>query len=219
MHDVRTPVSDFPAPYPLQFQGSRLARGVLRLLGWRVLFQGLPARQGVLAVYPHTSNWDFIVMILAKWAVGVSVRFWGKDTLFAVPLLGAWMRWLGGVPVDRHNPRGIVGQAIDHVKSCKQADSYFWLGLAPEGTRKPSGGWRSGFYQTACGADVPVGLIRLDYGTRTVSVLDFIRLSGDEAGDMARIAAIYTGVRGLRPAHAAPVRLVSQSTRTDTIGS
>lgn len=217
MGDNRTPVSDFPSPYPLQFRGSRLARGVLRLLGWRVLFQGLPARQGVLAVYPHTSNWDFIVMILAKWAVGVTVCFWGKDTLFGVPLLGAWLRWLGGVPVDRHNPKGVVGQAIDHVRACKQADRYFWLGLAPEGTRRLSGGWRSGFYQTACGAGVPVGLIRLDYGRREVSVLDFIRLSGDEAQDMARIATVYTGVQGLKPAHAAPVRLVSQVGRTDTI--
>lgn len=218
MRATRTPVSDCPAPYPLQFRGSPLARGVLRLLGWRVLFQGLPARQGVLAVYPHTSNWDFIVMILAKWAVGVPVRFWGKDTLFRVPLLGAWLRWLGGVPVDRHSARGVVGQAIDHVKACKQADRYFWLGLAPEGTRKRSAGWRSGFYQTACGADVPVGLIRLDYGSRTVSVLDFIRLSGDEAADMARIEAVYQGVRGLRPAHAAPVRLIAPAGRTDTIG-
>lgn len=217
MGETRTPVSDCPAPYPVQFQGSRWARGVLRLFGWQVLFQGLPARQGVLAVYPHTSNWDFIVMILAKWAVGVPVRFWGKDTLFAVPLLGRWLRWLGGVPVDRHNPRGVVGQAVDHVVACKQADRYFWLGLAPEGTRKPSAGWRSGFYQTAHGAGVPLGLIRLDYGQRTVSVLDFIVLGGDEAHDMARIAAIYDGVRGLRPAWAAPVRLVPHTPRTDTI--
>lgn len=217
MQPSHPPVSDFPAPYPLQFRGSPLAAGVLRLFGWRVLFRGLPARQGVLAVYPHTSNWDFVVMILAKWAVGVPVRFWGKDTLFNVPLLGRWLRWLGGVPVNRHSPRGVVGQAIDHVKACKQADDYFWLGLAPEGTRRLSGGWRSGFYQTAHGADVPVGLIRLDYGTRTVSVLDFIRLCGDEARDMARISALYTGVTGLRPAHAAPVRLVAPAARTDTI--
>lgn len=217
MGEPRTPLSDFPSPYPLRFQGSALARGLLRLAGWRVLFQGLPTRQGVLVVYPHTSNWDFIVMILAKWAVGVPVCFWGKDTLFRVPLFGTWLRWLGGVPVDRHSAKGVVVQAVEHVQACKQADRYFWLGLAPEGTRRHTGGWRSGFYQTALGADVALGLIRLDYARREVSVVDFIRLAGDETADMARIAAIYDGVRGLRPDQAAPVRLRADGPRTDTI--
>jgi 1-acyl-sn-glycerol-3-phosphate acyltransferase len=149
--------------------------------------------------------------------VGVSVRFWGKDTLFRIPLFGRWLRWLGGVPVDRHHPKGVVGQAVDHLRQCKQAGRYFWLGLAPEGTRRRTEGWRSGFYQTAHGADVPLGLIQLDYGSRTVRVLDFIRLQGDPAQDMARIAALYQGVSGLRPAGAAPVRLLAPLARTDTI--
>ena len=67
---------------PIQLHGSRLARGLLRLAGWRVHFDGLPARQGVLIVYPHTSNWDFVVGVLAKWAIGIPLAFWGKDTLF-----------------------------------------------------------------------------------------------------------------------------------------
>lgn len=217
MRESRTPVSDFPSPYPVQFQGSTFARALLRLAGWRVWFAGLPARQGVLVVYPHTSNWDFIVMVLAKWSLGVPVRFWGKDTLFQVPLLGRWLRWLGGVPVDRHSARGVVGQAIDHVRACKASGEYFWLALAPEGTRRLASGWRSGFYQTAAGADVPLGVIRLDYRAREVTVTDFIRLVGDETLDMARIATIYQGVAGLRPELAAPVRLSAPDTRTDTI--
>ena len=32
---------------------------------------GLPARQGVLIVYPHTSNRDFPVAMLAQWAIGL----------------------------------------------------------------------------------------------------------------------------------------------------
>ena len=61
-------------PHPVQLRGSPLARWVLALFGWRVRFDGLPALQGVFAVYPHTSNWDFIVAILAKWAVGLNLK-------------------------------------------------------------------------------------------------------------------------------------------------
>lgn len=210
--------NDFALPYSVQFRGHALARGLLRLAGWRVDFAGLPALHGVLVVYPHTSNWDFTVMVLAKWALGVPVRFWGKDRLFAIPLFGRWLRWLGGIPVQRTAPSGVVAQAVDAFRAHRVAGRYFWLGLAPEGTRKAIAGWRSGFYQTAVQAGVPLGLIRLDYGRREVTVRHFMRLTGDEALDFARIAAVYAGVQGCIPANAAPVRLLDASIpRTDTI--
>ncbi|MCE2878816.1 MAG: hypothetical protein LW719_05210 [Comamonadaceae bacterium] len=70
-----------PQQSSVQFHGSALARGLLRLLGWQVHFNGLPALQGVIVVYPHTSNWDFPVGLLAKWAMGLEVKFLGKHTL------------------------------------------------------------------------------------------------------------------------------------------
>ena len=57
--------------------------------------------QGVLVVYPHTTQLGFRDRRAGrKWAVGIPVRFWGKDSLFRVPLFGRWLRWLGGVPVS-----------------------------------------------------------------------------------------------------------------------
>ncbi len=199
---------DFARPFTVTFVGSNIARQVLALFGWKVEFAGLPAFQGVLVVYPHTSNWDFAVMILAKWALGVPVRFWGKATLFRIPLFGRWLRWVGGVPVDRTAARGVVGQMAELIRSKREAGQHFWLGLSPEGSRKASAGWRSGFYFAAVQADVPVGLVKLDYDQRRVSVMDFIKLSGDVAVDFKRIGTIYAGVRGRRPNQVAPVRML-----------
>jgi 1-acyl-sn-glycerol-3-phosphate acyltransferase len=211
-------ISDFPKPYPVQFKGSRLARALLRLAGWRVHFEGLPGLQGVLVVYPHTSNWDFVVMVLAKWSVGVPVCFWSKDRLFCIPLFGRWLRWLGGVPVDRTSPTGITAHAVDVLRERGRAGQYFWLALAPEGTRKYLPGLRSGFYRTAVGAGVPLGLAKLDYGRREVTVLDFMALSGDARADVARMAAVYRGVQGRVPGRAAPLVLLDPSVpRADTI--
>jgi 1-acyl-sn-glycerol-3-phosphate acyltransferase len=211
-------VNDFTKPYAFQYQGSWLARRILALMGWRVQFEGFPTLQGVAVVYPHTSNWDFPVMVLVKWAIGVQVMFWGKDKLFDVPVLGAWMRWIGGVPVNRTAPGGVVGQAVQIFEAHKAANKYLWLGLAPEGTRKQIPGWRSGFYRTAYQSKVPLCIVKLDYKKREVSATDFVMLTGDETQDMARIATIYQGVQGLYPELAAPVQMLDPKiARQDTV--
>ena len=192
---------------PVQLHGSALARGALRMAGWRVVFDGLPSRQGVLIVYPHTSNWDFVIGVLAKWAIGVPLAFWGKDRLFDLPLFGRWLRWIGGVPVDRHNPRGAVGAMVSRFAVARESGAFLWLALSPEGTRSYRDSWRSGFYQVALQAKVPLALAFFDYAERRVGVDSFIRLTGDANRDMAAIAARLGQRRGRKPHLAAPVRL------------
>lgn len=203
---------------PVTFRGSRLARLVLRAAGWRVRFDGLPSRQGVLVVYPHTSNWDFLVGILAKWSIGIPVTFWAKDSLFRIPVFGPWLRRRGGVPVVRTGASGAVADMAQRFAAEREAGRLFWLALAPEGTRKALPGWRSGFYRVTLAAGVPLGLAALDWGRREVRVTEFLQLTGEEAADLARIAAAYDGVRGCRAANAAPVRLLDAAVpRSDTI--
>ena len=131
---------EFPGPPAVRFSGSRLARWVLKQIGWRVKFDGLPTQQGVLVVYPHTSNWDFVILVIAKWAVGISVSFWAKDKLFRVPIFAPWLRWLGGIPVNRTSPRGTVGQAVDRFAQARSQGRYFWLALSPEGASESRDG-------------------------------------------------------------------------------
>ena len=193
---------------PVPLDGNVLARAVLRACGWRVRADGLPARQGVIVVYPHTSNWDFIWAILTKWAVGVPVTFWGKATLFRIPLFGRWLRWLGGIPVVRDAPNGVVGQMAQRLREARERDDFMWLALSPEGTRRLTPGWRSGFHQVALQADVPVVLAYLDYPRREVGLDSAWRLSGQPQADLARFAQRLHGRTGKRPAQAAPVRLL-----------
>jgi 1-acyl-sn-glycerol-3-phosphate acyltransferase len=194
---------------PVKLHGSALARGVLRLFGWRVRFDGLPAAQGVAIVYPHTSNWDFPVGVLAKWAIGIQVTFWAKDSLFRVPLLGRWARAIGGVPVDRKAARGIVGQMAASLREAREQGRFMWLALAPEGTRSRTEGWRSGFYHVAVQAQVPVSLVTFDFARREVAFLKHLMMSGDAAADLAAIARAYIDCRGRRHELAAPIRWLS----------
>ncbi len=195
--------------HPVTFEGSAVARWILQRAGWTICFGGFPTLQGVAIVYPHTSNWDFVVLIVAKWAMGVQVRFWGKDSLFRIPLLGPWLRWLGGIPIDRNSSQGAVGEMLVLMKDHKAQDKLLWLGLSPEGTRKKALAWRSGFYQVAYGAEVPVAVIALDYGQKCIRATDFVRLTGDVDADYHRVSEIYKNVQGLHAEFATPVKPLS----------
>jgi len=196
---------DAPTPHPVQFKGSRLARWVLRLLGWRLEFDGFPKLQGVAIVYPHTSNWDFPIGMLAKWAMGIPAHFWGKDSLFQFPLVGRWMRWVGGIPIDRRSSRGVVGQMVHVFQEHKQHQKVLWVGIAPEGTRSLTPGWRSGYYQLAIGAQVPLALVKLDWGRRCLSLVDFYDLTGDVDQDYAHMAQVFQGVKGFHVDQMGPI--------------
>jgi 1-acyl-sn-glycerol-3-phosphate acyltransferase len=182
----------------------RLARGLLRACGWRVEFDGLPGPRGIIIVYPHTSNWDFVIGLLAKWAIGVPLRFVGKESLFrgvTGATLGRLMRLWGGRPVDRHRASG----AVEQLAQLMQSEPWFWLALSPEGTRKFQDHLRSGFYHLALAMQVPVGLAFIDYGRRSVGVRDYVRMSGDVAADLNLLRRYYADKRGLHPHKAATI--------------
>ena len=208
---VTVPSSD---KFPVQFKGSAFARKVLQLFGWQYVFSGLPCQQGVIIGYPHTSNWDFVVGILIKAAIGIQVQFWAKHSLFRVPLLGPWVRSLGGVAVKRHAPGDLVDQTATAMLEAKHHHKWYWLALAPEGTRAYQDGWRSGFYRVAQQADVPLGIATLDYARKTMRLQYFIRLSHDTDHDYQRINAIVSGVVGYHADQASPVRPLASPTRT-----
>jgi 1-acyl-sn-glycerol-3-phosphate acyltransferase len=189
-----------PAALPTWRQ--RTALRLLNLIGWQFHFKPLPGPHGVAVVYPHTSNLDFPIGLLAKWAVGLQYRWLAKDSLFRGPV-GVLMRYWGGVAVDRSAPQG----AIKRLAQTMHASRWFWLAVTPEGTRGYRPYWKSGFYRIALEAEVPVSLIAIDYGRKVIDVTRTMTLSGDEAADMAAIAARYEGVRARFPNHAAPIRL------------
>lgn len=191
---------------PAQTLSGRVARALLRLFGWRVDFLWPPPAKAVIAVYPHTSNWDFVIGILARAAIGLPLSWIGKDTIFRWPF-GALFRRLGGIPVDRRQHHGMVAQM--QVEFARRPN--LWLAIAPEGTRAHTDHLRSGFYRLACAAGVPLGLGYLDYGRRTVGIGDWIGLSGDPEADLARLRAFYAGKSALRPAQAGEIRFRTQT--------
>lgn len=170
-----------------------LGRLALRLAGWG--FEGAvpDVAQAVLIVAPHTSNMDFFIGVAAMFALGIRVVFLGKHTLFVGPL-GAVMRWLGGVPVDRRTPHGVVNDTVGLFAEHEQ----LMLAVAPEGTRSAVDRWKTGFYFVAVEAGVPIVPIALDYRRRLVRIGGRFEPSGDLGSDLPDLQHFYRDVAGKR---------------------
>ena len=168
-----------------------IGRGVLRLMGWRVAGEVPDLPKFVIAVAPHTSNWDFVVGVAAMFALDLRLAFIGKHTLFRWPF-GGLLRWMGGIPVDRTKPHGLVSDAVE---AFTRVDRRI-LAIAPQGTRSPVPHFRTGFLHIARGAGVPVLLASLDYARRCVHMGPLFVPGEDVEADRARIEAHFADVRG-----------------------
>ncbi len=181
-----------------------LAARLLLVLGWRLDVPPLPAQKLVLVFYPHTSNWDFPLGLLARFASGWPVNWVGKHTLFAGPWRGLMFRW-GGIPVDRE----AAGDFVDRMVNEFARRDRLILAMSPEGTRGHVAALKSGFHRIARRAGVPVALGYLDYGSRTIGIAAVIEVSDDSEQDLARLRDAYAGKRGRHPALAGAIRFRS----------
>jgi len=180
----------------------RIAHALLSMAGWRLVITPPPGPKGILIVYPHTSNWDFIIGMLYKFSVGLRANWLGKDSLFRWPF-GRLLTRLGGIPVNRRERSGYVTNILAEF----EGRDWMWLAMAPEGTRSYTDHWKSGFYQIALAAHLPIGLAYIDYATRRVGVDTYVTLSGDLDRDFEMIRNFYSPKRGRRHELASAIRL------------
>ena len=180
-----TTISDGP-PGPVARMVRRLLLAMYRGRGWRALGQVPEPRRFILIAAPHTSNWDFVNFLGLTADLGLRAHFMGKLSLFKWPL-GGFMKQMGGVPVDRRGGGNVVEQMV--AEFARRAE--FMLTVAPEGTRGRTTKWRTGFYQIALAAKVPMVVGFMDYGTKTGGLGPLIWPSGDFRADMLKVLEVY----------------------------
>lgn len=177
----------------------RFGKFVVRL--FRYTQVGEPPRDPVcvMVAAPHTSNWDFILTMAMAWATEVDPVWLGKKEMFAGP--AAWLfKKMGGVPVDREHPEGLVDSLVLLAKTERRVA----ILIPPEATRAKKTYWKSGFRRIALGADVPVVLSFLDQPTRSGGYGPTIRMTHDVVADMDVIRAFYADKHGMRPGRFTP---------------
>jgi 1-acyl-sn-glycerol-3-phosphate acyltransferase len=174
-----------------------IAKLLLRLLGWRVVEPTVPEPKCIILGAPHTSAWDFVISYLYYSSVGGKAYVMVKKSFFWGPL-GPIMKAMGALPVDRSHGASLVRQVIEEFRERE----VFHLAIAPEGTRRRTDKWKTGFHTIARAADIPVYTGYFDWKTKRVGRGEKIELTADPEYDLRRIRQWYKdkGVQGKYPA-------------------
>ncbi len=171
--------------------GRRLVRWFVTACGWKLRGDFPDVARLVLIAAPHSSWWDGVWGLLIKIAIGADVSFMAKRELFVGPL-GWILRQLGGIPIERSATRGVVEQISARFRSQPK----LWMGIAPEGTRKPVKKWRSGFWHIARAAGVPILPVYFHYPERTIGIGPLFHTSDDAEADIQRLREFYAPWQG-----------------------
>jgi 1-acyl-sn-glycerol-3-phosphate acyltransferase len=179
-----------------------MARTFLRLTGWKAVGKRIADPKIVVAIAPHTSNWDLLYGLAVARILDAKVSWLGKHTAFSWPL-GPLMRTLGGIPVRRDQPEELVEQI---VRAFDEAETLS-LAITPEATRSYTPYWKSGFYRIANAAGVPIQLGFLDYPRREAGLGPAITPTDDVRADMDTIRAFFADKVGHYPEKQGEIRL------------
>lgn len=184
----------------------RLAHLILPLIGWRVEGRLPEADKYILIVYPHTSNWDLPVGLVCAHALGLLAQwpygFMVKDSALKWPVIGQLIRRLGGIGIDRSSN----SNAVDQMVAVFEKSERLFLAITPEGTRKRTDHWKSGFYHIARKANLPIVLAYLDFKRRAGGLGPALIPTGDIEADLQRMREFYARVTPFYPEKASDIR-------------
>ena len=165
---------------------------ILKILRWQTRGGELPHQKFVLIGAPHTSNWDFPLMLMVVLKLRLRVFWMGKHTLFPFPFAGL-MKWLGGIPINRSASHNVVRETVRQFKENKD----LVVLVPPEGTRSKVARWKTGFYHIANMAEVPILMGYVNAEKKEAGFADFFYPTGDVEGDLEKIREFYHPIKGL----------------------
>jgi len=182
-----------PAPYRgLGFEAFRwICLAYLKIAGWKMIGDWPNFPKAVMLAAPHTSNWDALNMLAVAFYYRVRLRWMAKVSLTRGPW-GPVLRWAGCIPIDRSKSNDMVRTMVESFA----ASDALILAVAPEGTRSLRREWKSGFYQIARLAGVPIVLTVPDYATKTCRISGALFPGGDYEADLARMKHHYRNAQG-----------------------
>ena len=189
---------------PEQFKANRpnwvrkTAQWIVEKWGWH-MEGSFPEEENrlVVAAAPHTSNWDFVIGMLIIMAIDLRINWIGKHSIFVPGVRRLW-HWLGGMPVNRDHPEGL----IDHLVSLYQKQQGTIIAMSPEGTRTKVERWKTGFLRIARMADAKVIGAGLDFGKKRILISSpYVPTQNDEE-DIALLQTFFAQCEGKKPQNA-----------------
>ena len=170
----------------------KIARFGINISGWTIKGMVPDEERIVIIAAPHTSNWDFVLAMLAIFGLNIKLRWLGKHTIFK-PGFKNFFKWLGGIPVYRDNPSNLIDNVVKIVKREKS----IVIAMTPEGTRKKVKRWKTGFLRIAKQTQSKILLISIDAPTKSIEIGKIFNPTGNSEDDLAFIQKYYSSFRGI----------------------
>ena len=191
-------ISESQVPERLRGSRSKILRKIARfginISGWTIKGNVPDEERIVIIAAPHTSNWDFILAMLAIFGLNIKVRWLGKHSIFK-PGFKKFFEWLGGIPVYRDNPTSLIENVVNIVKK----ERSIVIAMTPEGTRKKVKRWKTGFLRIAKQTHSKILLISIDAPTKSIEIGNIFNPTGNSEEDLAYIQKYYSTFRGINP--------------------
>lgn len=159
----------------------------LKCAGWSAIITVPYRSKAVICVAPHTSNWDFIIGLLAYRSVGRKASFLMKKFWFFFPLKYL-LKGLGGIPVNTTTSQSLTTKLIEDFKKSSKLN----LAVTPEGSRSAVDKWRTGFLTIAYNANIPIQLGVIDFKNKKVLIEQEFITTGDFQKDLRDIRRYYS---------------------------
>ena len=170
----------------------KIARFGINISGWTIKGMVPDEERIVIIAAPHTSNWDFVLAMLAIFGLNIKLRWLGKHSIFK-PGFKNFFKWLGGIPVYRDNPSNLIDNVVKIVKREKS----IVIAMTPEGTRKKVKRWKTGFLRIAKQTHSKILLISIDAPTKSIEIGRIFNPTGNSEDDLAFIQKYYSSFRGI----------------------
>ena len=176
-----------------------LARWFLLICGWKVEGKVPPVKGNenlILIAGPHTSNWDGIFGFAAILGLDAKITFFGKHSLFNKPILGRFLKYMGGIPVDKTKPGfGLTDIAIKNMEKLNGS----LIAMSPEGTRAKTEKLKSGFLRIAKAVEGQIFLGAFDFANKRIYLDKFYDPSGNIEEDLLFVRNYFMQFQGKRP--------------------
>lgn len=166
----------------------------LWLFGWKIIGEPPAEKKYLMVSGPHTSNWDFYLLMMYMFKHGIAIHWLGKHTLFE-GAIGIFSSWFGGIPVNRKKSTNVAQQVVDFYDNSEQ----LIVLVTPEGTRAKVENWKTGFYHIAHDAGIPIIAGFCDFTKKEIGIGPTWHTTTDVDKGIAEIKAFFATVDGKYP--------------------
>ncbi len=171
-----------------------LGSGLLKLMGWKIEGTLPDVPKVILLGEPHTSNWDFVLIMMAAQSVGYRMSYIMKKEAFFWPL-GGFFKWMGGVPIERQKGK----DAIASIETVLRETDNIHLAITPSGSRSPKENFKTGYLRLAHATQTPMFIIGLHAPTKSIVLDQLIDATGDIEAQNTSIKDYVDGTyRGIK---------------------